>query len=216
MEIKDDDIYDFILKVLLVGDSGVGKTNIVTKYIKNEFNENSKATVGVEFCFKKLTLDDKKVNVQIWDTAGQEKFRSITASFYKGAKGAFIVFDITNKDTFENIDKWVSNVTSQADKGAAIVLIGNKTDLEDEREVTVEEAQEKAKAFNMAYMETSAKSGHNLNEAFELLIRGTLKRAMESESDDEFDFTVKNNNKVKIKGNGQNIDTKENNKGGCC
>ncbi len=215
MDFKDDEIYDLILKVLLVGDSGVGKTNIVTKYIKNEFSENTKATVGVEFCFSKLVIDGKKINAQIWDTAGQEKFRSITASFYKGAKGAFIVFDITNKESFNNVDKWVSNVTSQADKGAVMILIGNKTDLEDLRKVTLEEAQEKAKFFGMAYMETSAKSGHNLNEAFELLISGAMKKSMEGEPEDEIDMLFKQDNaKVKLGGKGENLTTNEK-EGGC-
>ncbi|MCQ2821195.1 MAG: GTP-binding protein [archaeon] len=207
----EEEIFDAIVKILLVGDSGVGKTNIVTKYIKDEFNENSKATVGVEFCFKKMTIDGKKVNAQIWDTAGQEKFRSITASYYKGAKACFVVFDITKKSTFDNVDNWISNVLSQADKGVLILLIGNKTDLEQLREVPLEAAQEKAKSFNIAYMETSAKSGFNLNEAFETLIKGAMKICMENDSDN-YNIVLQNLNANKA----ENIDTKEESSGCFC
>ena len=99
--------YDLLFKLILIGDSYVGKSNILLKYLKNQFNENSKTTIGVEFGTKNIIINNKRIKIQIWDTAGQERYRSITSAYYKGAKGALIVYDITRKNTFDNIDKWI-------------------------------------------------------------------------------------------------------------
>ena len=159
--------YDFLFKMVLIGDSSVGKTNILSKYLKGTFDESSKATVGVEFGTKNIKINDKKIKIQIWDTAGQERYRSITSAYYRGAKGAFIVYDITRQDTFDNIDKWVKDLKTNGDKNTVIMLIGNKSDLEDKRQVSTEEGQELADKYGMLFFETSAKNGQNVEEIFQ-------------------------------------------------
>ena len=175
----DDDSYEIMVKVVLVGDSGVGKTNIMRKYLKNQFREDSKATVGVEFGSKQFTVENHQIKAQIWDTAGQERYKAITSAYYKGAKGAFVVYDITRKNTFETVNKWVSDISAAADKKITLILIGNKNDLEDQRQVTKEMGEEKAKELGLAFMETSACSGENLDKAFQLMINEIYKKSKE-------------------------------------
>ena len=174
-----DEEYEMMAKIIIIGDSSVGKTNIMSKYLKNEFLEDSKATVGVEFGSKQFTIDGHVIKVQIWDTAGQERYRAITSAYYKGAKGAFVVYDITRKNSFESIEKWVNELKNVSDKNITILLIGNKSDLEDQRQVTKEQGEEKAGKLEVAFMETSALSGDNLEKAFELMINQVYKKCHE-------------------------------------
>ena len=162
--------YAFLFKMVLIGDSSVGKTNILSKYLKGTFDESSKATVGVEFGTKNIKINDKKIKIQIWDTAGQERYRSITSAYYRGAKGAFIVYDITRQDTFDNIDKWVKDLKTNGDKNTVIMLIGNKSDLEDKRVIQKEQGIKKSEEFKIAFFETSALNGENITKAFDELI----------------------------------------------
>ena len=162
--------YDFLMKLILVGDSGVGKTNILSKYLKNNFDPDSKATVGVEFGTKNIEIDDKRIKVQIWDTAGQERYKSITSTYYKGAKGAFIVYDITRKSTFDNIDKWIGDLKNNGDENMIVYLVGNKSDLNDMREVRKDEAMTKSEKFKIAFSETSALYGDNIHKIFQDLM----------------------------------------------
>ena len=175
----EDDSYEMMVKVVLVGDSGVGKTNIMSKYLKNEFREDSKATVGVEFGSKQFNIQGHQIKAQIWDTAGQERYKAITSAYYKGAKGAFVVYDITRKNTFDSVNRWVSDISAAADKKITLLLIGNKSDLEDQRQVTKEQGEEKAKELGLAFMETSACSGDNLEKAFQLMINEVFKKCQE-------------------------------------
>ena len=175
----EDDNYEFMFKVVLVGDSFVGKTNIMSKYLKNEFHEDSKATVGVEFGSKQFNVEGHSIKAQIWDTAGQERYKAITSAYYKGAKGAFIVYDITRKNSFESIDKWINDVTAVADKKITIVLIGNKSDLEDQRQVTKEQGEDKASKLEVGFFETSAFSGENLDKAFEIMMKEIFNKCHE-------------------------------------
>ena len=175
----DEDNYEIMVKVVLVGDSGVGKTNIMSKYLKNEFREDSKATVGVEFGAKQFTVEGHVIKAQIWDTAGQERYKAITSAYYKGAKGAFIVYDITRKNTFDSVSRWVSDLTATADKKISIILIGNKSDLEDQRQVTKEMGEEKANQLQVAFLETSAMSGENLEKGFQMMINEIYKKYQE-------------------------------------
>ena len=133
--------FDMIFKLVLIGDSSVGKTNILSKYLNDEFDQNSKPTIGVEFATKNFEIENNIVKTQIWDTAGQERYRAITSSYYKGAKGCLLVYDITRKESFENIDKWISDLKSAGNENMSIILVGNKSDLENERKVTKEEAK---------------------------------------------------------------------------
>ena len=167
--------YDMIFKIVLIGDTSVGKTNILSKYLSNEFDPDSKATVGVEFGTKDFKIGNNIVKVQIWDTAGQERYRSITNAYYKGAKGSLLVYDITNPKTFESLDKWISDLKTNAEEKISIVLIGNKTDLEDQRKITTEQGKEKAEFYKLAFIETSALNGNNIEKAFNELITDVYK-----------------------------------------
>ena len=167
----EEEEYSLIFKMILIGDSGVGKTNILSRYVNNTFLETTKSTVGVELGTKVEEINNKKIKVQIWDTAGQERYKSITKTYYKGAKGAFIVYDITKKDSFKNIDKWIQDLKEFGDADAVILLVGNKCDLEDKREVSTEEVKKKAEVYKMAYCETSALNAQNIDCAFQTLIK---------------------------------------------
>ena len=180
----DEENYDVLFKIVLIGDSFVGKTNIMSKYLMNEFHEDSKATVGVEFGAKKFDIEGKSVKAQIWDTAGQERYKSITTTYYKGAKGALVVYDITRKETFDSVDRWISEVLNSGDKNMTMLLIGNKCDLDNQRQVTKEQGEEKAKAFKVAFLETSASSGENLDVAFEMIMKEVY-RKWKNEVDEE-------------------------------
>ncbi len=165
-----EDSNEMIFKIILIGDAGSGKTNILSKYITNEFQIESKPTIGVELSCKTFTINNDTINAQFWDTAGEERYKSMTAAYYKGALGALVVYDITKKVSFESIDKWIYDLKNAADKKISIVLIGNKTDLEEKREVSKKEGEMKAKEYNIAFMETSALNGNNIKLAFDKLV----------------------------------------------
>ena len=198
----EDENYEMMFKVVLVGDSFVGKTNIMSKYIKNEFHEDSKATVGVEFGSKQFTVEGHSIKAQIWDTAGQERYKAITSAYYKGAKGAFIVYDITRKQSFDSVEKWVNDVTAVADKKITIILIGNKCDLEDQRQITKEQGEEKANKLEIAFLETSALSGENLDKAFDKMMNEVYKKCHEEMLADDVDI-------IDGKGTDINLDKKD-------
>ena len=167
---------EMIFKILIIGDSTTGKTNILSKYLHNKFDKSSKATIGVELGRKTYTIKNNKVEAQIWDTAGQERYRSMTKAYYKGALGALIVYDITKKETFDNIENWIADLRNSADKKATIILVGNKNDLEEERKVSKDIGESKAKEFGFAFLETSALNGSNIELAFQTLIEEVYKR----------------------------------------
>jgi len=152
--------------VCLIGDSGVGKSNIVSRYTRDTFNLDLKATVGVEFTSRNVCIDDKIVKAQIWDTAGQERFRAITRAYYRGAVGAVIVYDITNRPSFVNVPLWLTEVKENSDQNPVILLIGNKTDLSHLRTVSTEEGQKYAERNNLLFYEASALDTTNIEEAF--------------------------------------------------
>ena len=206
----DNNDYDLIFKLVLIGDSGVGKTNILSRYIKNEFSYSSKSTVGVEFGSKIIKTNNKLIKIQIWDTAGQERYKSITSAYYKGAKGAFIVYDITRKETFENVDKWIAELKTTGDEDVFILLIGNKCDLEEQRAVPTEEATKKAEILKIAFCETSALDGKNIEYAFETMVEEVSRKKRDENG---------NNVKKETQSKGVTIDTSNNkkeNKKNCC
>ena len=199
--------YDFLMKLILVGDSGVGKTNILSKYLKNDFDPDSKATVGVEFGTKNIEIDNKRIKVQIWDTAGQERYKSITSTYYKGAKGAFIVYDITRKSTFDNIDKWIGDLKNNGDENMIVYLVGNKSDLNDMREVRKDEAMTKSEKFNIAFSETSALYGDNIHKIFQDLMEKVyinFYRNVNTNGEKEINKGVDLNEESNEKNNNQN------------
>jgi small GTP-binding protein len=172
----DEDNYDLIFKLVLICDTGVGKTNILSRYINNEFSLATQSTVGVEFGSKIIKKNDKLIKLQIWDTAGQERYKSITSAYYKGSKGALVVYDISRKGTFENVDKWIEELKANGSEDVLIMLVGNKSDLEDKREVKTEDVIKKAEQFKVAFCETSALDGKNIDHAFDNLINEIAKK----------------------------------------
>ncbi|XP_076918895.1 ras-related protein RABA4d-like [Bidens hawaiensis] len=157
---------DYIFKVVLIGDSAVGKSQLISRFSKNEFSLDSKATIGVEFQSKTLVIDEKTVKAQIWDTAGQERYRAVTSAYYRGAVGAMLVYDMTKRQTFEHMTRWLEELRSHTDNDIVIMLVGNKCDLASLRAVPVEDAQEFAERENLCFMETSALESTNVESVF--------------------------------------------------
>ena len=158
--------YNYLLKYIIIGDPSVGKSNLLMKFANNKFTEDYEATIGVEFGVKNLQIDNKIYRIQIWDTAGQENFRSITRAYYKNCVCAMVVYDITKRTSFNNVQNWLQDVITQSPKTVLIILIGNKIDLEDKREVIFDEGNEYAIKHGIMFMETSAKTGEGVEEAF--------------------------------------------------
>ena len=164
----DEDLnkYDYIFRYIIVGDSNVGKSCLLLQFTDNKFRQNHEATIGVEFGGKTIEINNKKIKIQIWDTAGQEIYQAITRGYYKGATGAFVVYDITRKETFEHVEKWLEDVRTNASKDIQVILIGNKKDLESERIISFDEGSALAEKHNILFLETSAKTSFNVKEAF--------------------------------------------------
>ncbi|CAA2960751.1 ras-related RABA4d-like [Olea europaea subsp. europaea] len=157
---------DYVFKIVLIGDSAVGKSQLLARFARNEFNLESKATIGVEFQTKTLVIDNKMVKAQIWDTAGQERYRAVTSAYYRGAVGAMLVYDMTKRQSFDHMASWLEELRGHADKNIVIMLIGNKCDLGTLRTVPTEDAQEFAEKENLYFMETSALEKTNVESAF--------------------------------------------------
>ena len=158
--------FNYLFKYIIIGDSSVGKSNILLKYAHNQFKPEYQLTIGVEFGAKNIEINQKAYRIQIWDTASQENFRSITRAYYKNSVCAMVVYDITNKDTFNNVQTWIEDCKNQSPKTIFMVLVGNKNDLEDKRQVKYEDGMELANKNGMMFYETSAKSGFNVEEIF--------------------------------------------------
>ncbi|GMY22360.1 ras-related protein RGP1-like [Fagus crenata] len=157
---------DYVFKVVLIGDSAVGKSQLLARFARNEFSLDSKATIGVEFQTRTLLIDHKTVKAQIWDTAGQERYRAVTSAYYRGAVGAMLVYDISKRQSFDHVAKWLEELRSHADKNIVIILVGNKSDLGSLRAVPTEDAKEFAERENLFFMETSALEATNVESAF--------------------------------------------------
>eukprot|EP00268_Persea_americana_P019495 TRINITY_DN1997_c0_g1_i1.p1 TRINITY_DN1997_c0_g1~~TRINITY_DN1997_c0_g1_i1.p1 ORF type:complete len:225 (+),score=33.28 TRINITY_DN1997_c0_g1_i1:222-896(+) len=157
---------DYVFKVILIGDSAVGKSQLLARFSRNEFSVDSKATIGVEFQTRTLLIDHKNIKAQIWDTAGQERYRAVTSAYYRGAVGAMVVYDITKRQSFDHVTRWLEELRGHADKNIVIMLIGNKSDLGSLRAVPTEDAKEFAQRENLFFMETSALEATNVESAF--------------------------------------------------
>ncbi|KAJ8625015.1 hypothetical protein MRB53_033545 [Persea americana] len=160
------DKIDYVFKIVLIGDSAVGKSQILARFARNDFSLDSKATIGVEFQTRTLVIQHKSVKAQIWDTAGQERYRAVTSAYYRGAVGAMLVYDITKRQTFDHIPRWLEELRGHADKNIVIILIGNKSDLENQRAVPTEDAKEFAQKEGLFFLETSALEATNVETAF--------------------------------------------------
>ncbi|KAH7445695.1 hypothetical protein KP509_01G020800 [Ceratopteris richardii] len=177
----------YLFKVVLIGDSAVGKSNLLSRFARNEFNANSKATIGVEFQTQSLNIDGREVQVQLWDTAGQERFRAVTSAYYRGAVGALVVYDITRRITFDNVARWIDELRMHSDTILVTMLVGNKCDLSNVREVPVDDCKAYAEAEGLLFLETSALDATNVHTAFhsvvkEIYDRFTNKKALASTS----------------------------------
>ncbi|OMJ85831.1 hypothetical protein SteCoe_12742 [Stentor coeruleus] len=199
-------------KIVLIGDWGVGKTNILSQYTRGEFILGSPGTIGVQFSTKELQIDNAIVKVQVWDTAGQDKYRAITSTFYRGAHGALAIYDITRADTFNRLEIWLKELKEYVKDDCAIVIVGNKSDLPNLAEVKTEKAKNFAKENSYAFFETSALNASNINNAFDTAIQQI--HLIQSKS-----FTQENSLNKKIIGkkiainlNKQTLDKKK----GCC
>eukprot|EP00918_Siedleckia_nematoides_P057242 GHVU01124856.1.p1 GENE.GHVU01124856.1~~GHVU01124856.1.p1 ORF type:complete len:216 (+),score=21.02 GHVU01124856.1:137-784(+) len=165
-----DDYYDYLYKIVLIGDSGVGKSNLLSRFTKDEFNLESKSTIGVEFATKSVQTEGKVIKAQIWDTAGQERYRAITSAYYRGAVGALLVFDLSKKQSYDHVTKWLAELRQHADENIVILLVGNKSDLKHLRSVTQEEAMKYAGENRLAFIETSALDSTNVDTAFHQIL----------------------------------------------
>ena len=196
------------LKLIVIGDSGVGKTNIIKRYISNTFTIDTKSTVGVEFFTKTFKINEDILKLEIWDTAGQERYKAITSAYYRGSRGALIVYDITRIDTYNNVEKYITDIKEKVEGSLKLLLIGNKSDLKEERKIEVETALHKARQLNVPLMETSAYDSTNIKKAFETILKEMYR-----------DFKNEKGNYKKEKTNkseGVNLEVEKQKENGCC
>eukprot|EP01095_Lingulamoeba_sp_RSL-Kostka_P005503 TRINITY_DN1683_c0_g1_i1.p1 TRINITY_DN1683_c0_g1~~TRINITY_DN1683_c0_g1_i1.p1 ORF type:complete len:207 (-),score=73.36 TRINITY_DN1683_c0_g1_i1:262-882(-) len=171
-ENEDYEDFDILFKLLLIGDSGVGKSCILVRFVDDEFEEDQVCTIGVDFKVKMINMQGKKINLTIWDTAGQEKFRSLTSSYYRGTNGIILVYDVTKKESFDNIEMWLGEVEMYTNTIEPVkLLVGNKVDKESDREVSVNQGEELAKEKGMVFIETSAKTKKGIKQAFQEIVQ---------------------------------------------
>ncbi|XP_073115126.1 ras-related protein RIC2 [Elaeis guineensis] len=163
---RSEDDYDYLFKVVLIGDSGVGKSNLLSRFTRNEFSLESKSTIGVEFATRSLTVDNKVIKAQIWDTRGRERYRAITSAYYRGAVGALLVYDVTRHATFENVERWLKELRDHTDPSVVVMLVGNKSDLRHLVAVSTEDGKAFAERESLFFMETSALESTNVDNAF--------------------------------------------------
>ncbi|KAA0052607.1 hypothetical protein IC582_017811 [Cucumis melo] len=212
---RAEDDYDYLFKVVLIGDSGVGKSNLLSRFTKNEFSLESKSTIGVEFATRSLNLDGKVIKAQIWDTAGQERYRAITSAYYRGAVGALLVYDVTRHSTYENVEKWLKELRDHTDPNIVVMLVGNKSDLRHLVAVSTEDAKSFAETESLYFMETSALEATNVDNAFAEVLTQIYhivsKKAMETNDDAAASAVIAKGEKIDI-----SKDVSEVKKGGCC
>ncbi|PVF97718.1 GTP-binding protein ypt1 [Serendipita vermifera] len=158
--------YDYLFKLLLIGDSGVGKSCLLLRFADDTYTESYISTIGVDFKIRTIELEGKTVKLQIWDTAGQERFRTITSSYYRGAHGIIVVYDVTDTDTFTNVKQWLQEIDRYASEGVNKLLVGNKSDLTTKKVVEYSVAKEFAEQLGIPFLETSAKNATNVEQAF--------------------------------------------------
>ena len=214
-----DEEYDYLFKVVLIGDSGVGKSNLLSRFTRNEFNLESKSTIGVEFATKSIKTEGKTIKAQIWDTAGQERYRAITSAYYRGAVGALLVYDISKHATFENVERWLKELRDHADSNIVIMLVGNKSDLRHLRAVSTDEAMAFAEKHNLAFIETSALDSTGVETAFHRILteiyRLMSRKSMNAEKDVP-DVLLKETERINFDDGGGGGDGPKPSGGKCC
>ena len=211
--------FDYLLKYIIIGDAAVGKSNLLLRYVHGQFKPEYQLTIGVEFGAKNIEISSKTFRIQIWDTAGQENFRSITRAYYKNSVCALVVYDISSRDSFNNVMSWIEDCKNQSPKTIFIVLVGNKSDLEDKRQVTYEEGKELADKNELLFFESSAKEGTNVEVIFVNSAKEIAKKIEQGYYDLENDSCGikkginRNSNQQIHLGNEQ---PNNQNNGGCC
>lgn len=209
---------DYVFKVVLIGDSAVGKSQILSRFARDEFSLDSKATIGVEFQTRTVVIDHKSVKAQIWDTAGQERYRAVTSAYYRGAVGAMLVYDITKRQTFDHVPRWLEELRNHADNNIVIMLVGNKCDLDNLRAVPTEDAKEFAQKEGLFFLETSALEATNVETAFltvltEIFKIVTKKSLIASQDQGNGNHTSLSGTSIVVTGQEQDSTTK---KKSCC
>ena len=185
-------------KILILGDPAVGKSCFLARYVENSFEKVYMSTAGMDYKYKDVELGDGKlIKLQIWDTAGQERYRTLTTNLYKGAVGIVLIYDITNKKTFENVRSWITSIEEETSKKIILILVGNKADLKDERKVQKEEGEDIAKEFNLPFFESSAQSGLNVKSVFETLAKLIVEKKAQSANQGQKLTNIKNVEKKK-------------------
>ena len=202
--------YEYLFKILLIGNSNVGKSSLFLRYVDEIWKDNFVPTIGVDFKIKSIKIDNKTIKLQIWDTAGQERFRSLLSSYFKGANGILLLYDITNVNSFKSLSNWLIEIEKNSSKNVKKILIGNKCDLNDLRKIPINKGKEFADTYNMKFIETSAKNNVNINECFNILGKELLNN-----------IDLKSNKKEKIfhLKDDENIIDKDDNvykSGNCC
>ena len=189
---------DYTFKYIVVGNAFVGKSNIIYRFVQGKFNENYKATINLDFSYKNLKIGDKIYRVQLWDTVGQEEFQSISRGYYKSGVCALVVYDITNRESFNNVSTWVEECKNNGPSTISLVLVGNKIDLEDKRQITYEEGEDYANQNNMQFFETSALNGSNIDKMFNDTVESIIRKIENNyykDKDCGIDFNTNSNNK---------------------
>ena len=202
-------------KLILIGDVCVGKSSIMRRYIENSFTKDYRANIGVEFKVKSLVLDSKTgADLQIWDTAGQERYKTITKQYYKGSNGILLVYDITDRKTFSNLNFWIDDIKMDGPENLVFIIIGNKSDMVDQRKVSTEEGENFAKKNGFLFKEVSALNGDNISLVFEILSRDLIRKKQETAVENaNVNEGVKRESKLAHFGE---ISSNKNKKGGCC
>lgn len=203
MTMKRD--YDYLFKLVLIGDSGVGKSCLLLRFADDNFTDSYISTIGVDFRFRTINIENKTVKLQIWDTAGQERFRTITSAYYRGADGIIMVYDVTSSESFDHVEEWLSEVDRYANENTSKLLVGNKADLIEEKQVPEDTAQRFAEKLSIPFLETSAKTATNVDAAFLTMAKELIKTRVKQNNDGG-----ENNKKVKM------TPVKANNKKKCC
>lgn len=186
-----NDTFDMQFKLLTIGDSGVGKTSLLVRYANDSFSPTFITTIGIDFKIKNIDIDGTKVRLQVWDTAGQERFKTITTTYFRGSSGILMVYDVSQRHTFDSILSWMRQIKQFGDQNVDKLLIGNKADREKERMVSKDEGQALADKYDMLFVETSAKTGMGVTEAFDMIARQVLARLRKSGGYAKADDTVK-------------------------
>lgn len=207
--------YDYLFKVVLIGDSGTGKSNLLARFTRNEFSLESRSTIGVEFATRSISVDGKTVKAQIWDTAGQERYRAITSAYYRGAVGALLVYDIAKHSTYVNVSRWLKELRDHADSNIVVMLVGNKSDLRHLRAVPTDEAKAFAAENNLSFIETSALDASNVEQAFQNILT-EIYRIVSNKALQSSDDVIKPSGGETISVQPSTDDGGSQKKGGCC